>query len=202
VAKTYKGEDKLLTGAGSFNCRSLFNSRTPKNFSQSFLTVLHPNERYMDLDMQLTVQRARMDIELEKGTIDRSIAARKELTDRMLEDTEHYILDQERLDEERRASARRSTYFLSYLGHMDAGAVLDKYIEDFGAVGTVTRIPIIASIYEWKGMLRFRIEEIGCENSIAPAILEIMGGLGITGTGIAPYEIRFDTFPLEELYHD
>ncbi len=156
----------------------------------------------MDMDMQLTVQRARMDIELAKGTIDRSIAARKELTDRMIEDTDHYILDQKRLDEERRASARRSTYFISYLGHMEAGSMLDKYIEDFSAAGTVTRIPIIASVCEWKGLQHFWIEEIGCENSIAPAILEIMGGLGITGTIKTPYEMRFDTFPLEELYHD
>ncbi len=36
VAKTYKGEDKLLTGAGSFNCRNLFNSRTPKTSPSHF----------------------------------------------------------------------------------------------------------------------------------------------------------------------
>ncbi len=85
VAKTYGGEDKLLTGAGSFNCRRMFNSRTPKCFSQTFTTVLHPRERQMDLNTQMTIQRARMDIELEKETIARSIALRKKQADNMLE---------------------------------------------------------------------------------------------------------------------
>ncbi len=58
VSRTYGGEDRLLTGAGSVNCRNMFHSRTPKCFSQTIVTVLHPRERFMDLDLQLTIQRA------------------------------------------------------------------------------------------------------------------------------------------------
>ena len=201
VAKTYGGEDKLLTGSGSYNCRSMFDSRTPKGFSQTFTTVLHPRERDMDMDAQLTVQRARMDIELEKETISRSLAARKEMADHILENVGPYILDQDKLDAERRASARRSTYFLSYLGHMEAGTALENNIENVSVVGSVTRVPIVADVWEWKGLLHFRTLEIGCENSIAPAVLEIADGLGIEGRLMAPFEKRLDYFPLEELYH-
>ena len=201
VAKTYGGEDKLLTGAGSFNCRSMFNSRTPKCFSQTFPTVLHPRERHMGLNTQLTVQRARMDIELEKGTIARSIAVRKEQTDRMLENARQYIRDQESRDAERRMSARKSTYFLSYLGHFEIEPAIDKYIENVDVVSTVTRVPIAAGACEWKGLLHIRVQEAGCEISIAPAILEIAESIGITGRMLPPFTKQFDSFPLEELYH-
>ena len=201
VAKTYGGEDKLITGAGSFNCRNMFRSRTPKCFSQTFPTVLHPLERKMGLNTQLTVQRARMDIELEKGTIARSIAVRKEQTDRMLENARQYIWDQDSRDAERRASARKSTYFLSYLGHFEVEPALDKYIDNVDVVSTVTRVPVTAGACEWKGQLHIRIQEAGCENSIAPAMLEIAGTIGITGRMKPPFMKRFDTFPLEELYH-
>jgi hypothetical protein len=201
IAKTYGGENKLLTGAGAFNCRSMFKSRTPKCFSQTFTTVLHPRERYMDLNTQLTVQRARMDIELEKGTIARSIAMRKKQAADILENARQYIWDQESRDAERRASARKSTYFLSYLGHFEIEAALDKYIENVDVVSTLTRVPIIAGACEWKGLLHIRIQEIGCENSIAPAILEIAENIGINGKMMPPFQKQFDTFPLEELYH-
>ena len=201
VAKTYGGENKLLTGAGAFNCRSMFKSRTPKCFSQTFTTVLHPHERHMDLNTQLTVQRARMDIELEKGTIAGSIALRKKQADKMLENARQYIWDQESRDAERCASARRSTYFLSYLGHFEVEAALERYIENVDVVSTVTRVPIAAVGREWKGLLHIRIQEIGCENSIAPAILEIAESIGITGSMKPPFTKQFDTFPLEELYH-
>lgn len=201
VAKTYGGKDKLLTGAGSFNCRSMFKSRTPKCFSQTFPTVLHPREQKMDLNMQLTVQRARMDIELEKGTIAGSIALRKKQAENILENAQQYILDQESRDAERRASARRSTYFLTYLGHFEVEAALDRYIENVDVVSTVTRVPIVAGACEWKRLLHIRIQEIGCENSIAPAILEIAEAIGITGSIKPPFTKQFDTFPLEELYH-
>lgn len=201
VAKTYGGENKLLTGAGAFNCRSMFKSRTPKCFSQTFTTVLHPHERHMDLNTQLTVQRARMDIELEKGTIAGSIALRKKQADKMLENARQYVWDQESRDAERRASARRSTYFLSYLGHFEVEAALERYIENVDVVSTVTRVPIAAVGCEWKGLLHIRTQEIGCENSIAPAILEIAEAIGITGSMKPPFTKQFDTFPLEELYH-
>ena len=202
VAKTYGGEDKLLTGAGSFNCRSMFNSRTPKCFSQTFTTVLHPREQHMSLNTQLTVQRARMDIEQEKGTIARSIALRKEQADRMLVNAEEYIMDQKSRDAERRAFARRSTYFLSYLGHFTIEAALEKYIEDIHVLSTVTRVPITAIGYEWEGLLHIRTQEIGCETGIAPVILEIAEEQGIEGKMAGSFIHRFDTFPLEELYHD
>ena len=202
VARTYGGEDRLLTGAGSFNCRGMFHSRTPRCFSQTFPTVLHPRERSMDLNRQLTVQRARMDIELEEGTVARSIAARRAQADAMLKDVGSSILGQERLDAERRASARKSTYFLSYLGHIDVGAALDRYIEDVSVLSTVTRVPVVVLAYEWRGLLHFRAQEIGCDNSIAPAALEIAGKLGIACTMPASSVVRLDTFPLEELFHD
>ena len=202
VAETYGGEDKLLTGAGAFNCRRMFNSRTPKCFSQTFTTVLHPRERHMGLNTQLTVQRARMDIELEKGTIARSIALRKKQADNMLENARQYIWDQDSRDAERRASARRSAYFLSYLGHFEVDAALDRYIGNVDVVSTVTRVPIVAVGCEWKGLLHIRTQEIGCENSIAPAILETAEAIGITGSMKQPsFTKQFDTFPLEELYH-
>ncbi len=84
---------------------------------------------------------------------------------------------------------------------MEAGTALEKYIEDFSVVGTVTRVPIVANVWERKGLLHFRTLEIGCENSIAPAVLEIADGLGIGGRMMAPFEKRFDYYPLEELYH-
>ena len=202
VAKTYGGEDRLITGAGSFNCRNMFNSRTPRCFSQSFTTVLHPRERQMDLNTQLTVQRARMDIELEKGTIARSIAVRKDQADRMLVNAGEYIWDQEKRDDERRASARKSTYFLSYIGHFEEKSALDIYLENINVMSTVTRVPIIAVGYEWKGLLNIRTHEIGCENSISPAILEIAEEQGIPGKMTDTFIHQFDTFPLEELYHD
>ena len=111
-------------------------------------------------------------------------------------------MDRERLDAERRASARKSTYFLSYLGHIDVGAALDRYIEDVSVLSTVTRVPVVVLAYEWRGLLHFRAQEIGCDNSIAPAALEIAGEQGIACTMPASSVVRLDTFPLEELFHD
>ena len=91
VSRTYDGEDRLLTGAGSVNCRNMFHSRTPQ--------VLFPDDR------------------------------------------------------DRTASP--------------------------GAP-----------------------HEAGCENSIAPALLDIAEAQGIVGRPANVSEIRFDAFPLEELFHD
>lgn len=71
---------------------------------------------------------------------------------------------------------------------------------DINVLNTVTRVPIIAVVYEWKGLLHFKTEEIGCENSITPAILEIAGEHGISGRMVSVSEACLDTFPLEELY--
>ncbi len=78
-------------------------SRTPLNFSQTFPTALNPRERSLDLQLQLTVQRARMDIELEKGTIMRSIAERREAANRMMENPRQFILDHDSREAEKRA---------------------------------------------------------------------------------------------------
>ena len=202
VAKVYGGEDRILTGAGAFNCRHMFRSRTPRSFSQTFLTVLDPRERDLDLNTQLTVQRARMDIELQKETISRSVAGRREQADRMLENAEQYILDQDRLDAERRESARKSTYFLSYLGHFDSGEAIEPYIDSVDYYSTVTRVPIVASGFERNGILHLKTLEIGCENSIAPALLETAGAYDLAGRMEDSFEICFDSFPMEELYQN
>ena len=96
---------------------------------------------------------------------------------------------------------RRSTYFLTYLGHFEVEAALDRYIENVDVVSTVTRVPIVAGACEWKGLPHIRTQEIGCENSIAPAILKTAEAIGITGSMKPPFTKQFDTFPLEELYH-
>ena len=202
VAKVYGGEDITLTGAGAFNGRSMFGSRTPRSFSQTFPTALDPRERLLDLNTQLTIQRVRMDIELQKETISRSLAGRRERADRMLENAEYYILDQDRLDVERRESARKSTYFLSYLGHIDHGEAIEPYIDSFDYYSTVTRVPIVASGFERNGILHFKTLEIGCEHSIAPVLLEIARAYGLEGKMEDSFELCFDSFPMEELYHD
>ena len=202
TARTYGGEDRILTGTGAFNCRNMFHSGTPRNFSQTFPTALNPRERCLDLQLQLTVQRARMDIELEKGTIMRSIADRREAAERMMENPRQFILDQDSREAEKRAIARKCSYFLSYLGHIDMGDELDQYIEDFSEVNTVTRNPVIAVAWERRGMLTIKIMEAGCEKSIAPAIADIAGELGISCGMTDPCPQCFDSFPLEELVHD
>ena len=202
VTRTYNGEDRLVTGAGSSNCRRLFGSRTPRNFSQTFLTVLNPDERKMDLDSQLTVQRVRMDMELEEGTVNNSLALRRNVAGIMAADPEKYILDQETLDAERHMAASKSTYFISYPGHIDPGAGLEKHIRDIRILGTVTRVPIVAYAYEWQGLLHIMTQEIGCRNSIAPALMEIAGELGINGEMADTFLNVLDDFPLQELYHD
>lgn len=57
IARTYGDENKLVTGAGAYNCRKMFNSSTPRSFSQPYVTVFHPKERSMNLEQQLTIQR-------------------------------------------------------------------------------------------------------------------------------------------------
>ena len=202
VAKVYGGEDKILTGAGAFNCRGMFHSQTPRSFSQTFLTVLDPREKNMDLNLQLTVQRARMEIELQNEIIAKSVAVRREKADHMLKNAGYYILDQERLDAERRTEARKSTYFLSYMGHFDAGDAVGPYIQSVDYSSTVTRVPIVVSAFERNGTLHLKTTEIGCRNSIAPAILEIAEGYGLYGSISDHFEMCFDSFPMEELYHD
>jgi len=200
VAKVYDGEDKILTGSGAFNCRNMFHARTPRSFSQTFRTVLDPREYSMDIQMQLTVQRARMDIELQKETIAKSIASRREKADRMLENAERYVLDQESLDAARRADARKSTYFLSYLGHFDAGDEIAPCIDSIDYFSTVTRVPIVVNGFERNGILYLKTLEIGCENSIAPAILGTASAYGLQGRMTDAFEICFDSFPMEELF--
>ena len=62
-------------------------------------------------------------------------------------------------------------------------------------------VPIAAGACEWKGLLHIRVQEAGCETSIAPAILETAESIGITGRMLPPFTKQFDSFPLEELYH-
>ncbi len=200
LARTYGGEDLVITGAGSFNCRSMFGSRTPLSFSQTFVTVLDPRERHMDMDARLTVQRARMDLELEKGTIARSIAVRREKTGRMMEDALRHIADQDSRDAERRAFAGSSTYFFSYFGHIDTGTELGQHIADAGFNITVTRVPTVVLAFERGGVLTLRIQEVGCRKSIAPALLETSRSLGIPGSMGGPVVKYMDAFPLEELF--
>ena len=200
LAETYGGGDCVVTGAGSFNCRHMFRSRTPLNFSQTFVTVLDPREKNMDFDSRLTVQRARMDLELESGTIARSIASRKDNAVKMMANARDYVMDQDKRDAERRAFALRSTYFITYVGHMDVGADLTHHIDDVRVMGTVTRVPTVIYAFERGGLLTLRTLEVGCGKSIAPALLEAAQARGIDG-GIAGSSGRqMDTFPLEELF--
>ena len=156
----------------------------------------------MDLDSQLTVQRVRMDMELEEGTVNNSLALRRNVAGMMAADPEKYILEQETLDAERHMAASKSTYFISYPGHIDPGAGLEKHIRDIRILGTVTRVPIVAYAYEWQGLLHIMTQEIGCRNSIAPALMEIAGELGINGEMADTFQNILDDFPLQELYHD
>ena len=200
LAETYGGEDCVVTGAGSFNCRHMFLSRTPLNFSQTFVTVLDPREKNMDPDSRLTVQRARMDLELEKGTIARSIASRWDTAEKNMAAARDYVMDQDKRDAERRAFALRSTYFITYVGHIDVGADLEQHIDDVRVMGTVTRVPTVIYAFERGGHLTLRTLEVGCGKSIAPALLEIAQAQGIDGRTTGPCGRQMDTFPLEDLF--
>ena len=69
-------------------------------------------------------------------------------------------------------------------------------------MNTVTRNPVIAVAWERRGMLTIKSMEAGCEKSIAPAIADIAGELGISCGMTDPCPQCFDSFPLEELVHD
>lgn len=78
---------------------------------------------------------------------------------------------------------------------------LKHYIDSVDVYSTVTRIPIIVSGFERNGVLHLKTEEIGCGSSIAPAILELAGTYGLEGRMEDSFEICFDSFPMEELFH-
>ena len=83
---------------------------------------------------------------------------------------------------------------------IDAGADLERHIDDVRVMGTVTRVPTVIYAFERGGHLTLRTLEVGCGKSIAPALLEIAQARGIDGRTTGPCGRQMDTFPLEDIF--
>lgn len=202
IAKEYNGKDRSVLGCGGFDCRSVFGSKTPKCFSHSFITVLHPHEQTMDIEQQLTIQKARMFLELDEETVANDIALRKESADMKMQRLDQFILDQDALDIKRKESSQDIAFFHSYTGRLDDAAGLARYIKDIDVHIAVTRNPIAAMTYSRYDTIYCTLEETGLRKSIVPAIIEVADESGLSCDLIGSGELCMDTFPMEELFND
>ena len=202
IAKEYDGKDLSILGCGGFDCRSIFGSKTPRCFSHSFITVLHPHEQNMDIEQQLTIQKARMFLELDEGTIANDIALRKESADTKMRQLDKFILDQDALDIKRKQASQQIAFFHSYTGSLDDAAGLARYIKDIDLHMAVTRNPIVAETYSRYDNIYCTLEETGVMRSIVPAMMEVADENGISCSLIGSGKLCVDTFPMEELFDD
>ena len=202
IAKEYNGKDLSILGCGGFDCRSIFGSKTPKCFSHSFITILHPNEQNMDIEQQLTIQKARMFLELDEGTIANDIAFRKESAGTKARQLDRFILDQDALDVRRKRSSQNIAFFHSYTGRLDDAAGLARYTKDIDLHMAVTRNPIVAVTYSRYDNIYCTLEEAGVARSIVPAMIEVAGENGISCSPVGSGQLYMDTFPMEELFDD
>ena len=147
IAREYDGRDLSILGCGGFDCRDIFGSKTPRCFSHSFITILHPHEQEMDIEQQLTIEKARMFLELDEGTIANDIAFRKESAEMKMQQLDQLILDQDAIDIQRQQSSQRIAFFHSYTGRLDDAAELAPYTKDIDLHMAVTRNPIVAVTY-------------------------------------------------------
>ena len=199
---TYKTEDRILVAGGAANYRAKYDSRTPLNFSQSFSMIFLPRERSLDYETQLTVQRARMDLQLDRRTIDREIALRKESMTQRDKPIENYVMDQETLDQKRKEEEKKSAFYISYPGRIDLPGDIAEYVEDFYYNSPTTRGALRAAAYSWGGNMVVNISELNCEKTIAPAIREILKKFGVESRLSDLREASYDTYPMEELVFD
>lgn len=199
AAVTYGAEDRIVTGGGSADFRKIYHSRTPLNFSQSFSTVLLPREKKMSPELQLTVQRFRMDLMTDRDTTDREIALRRQKIKQMNGPIEAYVMNQEELDCTRREMEKQNAFFLIYTGRMDLPEDLAEYTESFFFACPTTRGPLKIVAYSWKGSITLNITEQACEKSIIPELQGILDRFSTqsrrTGSGMKCY----DYYPMEEL---
>ena len=202
VAKEYDGEDSIILGAGGFDCRSVFDSKTPRCFSHSFITVLHPDEKTMDIEQQLTVQKARMFLELDEGSVANDIAFRKETADIRKKQAEQLILDQDSSDIRRKRASQDLAFFNSYAGRFGNDTELSRHVKDIDMLGAVTRNPILGISYSIGDTVYCNLEETGSGKTIVPAVIETAGENGLTCSLLRTVQIRMDTFPMEELFDD
>lgn len=202
VAKAYNSEDKMIVSSGSLNCRNLFHSKTPKCFSHSFNMVLHPRELNMDVDKQLTIQKARMELELDKETVCSEIAFRRKAAELRMIKFEEYINNQDMIDEKRKADAGRISFFNAYTGKIVLSEELKPYIKDFKCSIPATRNPIVAISWSMNDILCMNLEEASCDISLAPYIVEIAKEYGIKAHIVRSYDFCFDYYPMEELFDD
>ena len=202
IAREYNGKDLSILGCGGFDCRSIFGSKTPRCFSHSFITVLHPHEQNMDIEQQLTIQKARMFLELDEGTIANDLALRKESADMKMRQLDQFILDQDALDIKRKRSSQQIAFFHSYTGRLDDAAGLERYTKDIDLHIAVTRNPIVAVTYSRYDNIYCTLEETGVMRSIVPAMMEVADENGISCSLIGSGKLCVDTFPMEELFDD
>ena len=202
IARGYDGKELSILGGGGFDCRSIFGSKTPKCFSHSFITVLHPDEQNMDIEQQLTVQKARMFLELDEGTIANDIAFRKESAETKARQLDKFILDQDALDIKRKESSQKMAFFHSYIGRLDDAPGLAPYTKSVDVSMAVTRNPIVALTYSRYDKIYCTLEETGVKKSIVPAMMEVAEENGISCDLIGSGQLCLDTFPMEELFDD
>lgn len=199
AAKTYDAEDKIVVGRGAANYRTFYSSKTPFCFSFAFKMVLHPRERSMDLETQLTVQRFRMDLKLERKTMDREIALRREWARQMDGPIEEYVMNQEAMDQERREQEKRAAFFISYLGRMDLPDDIAKHVESCYFNSPTTRGPLMAVAYSWRGSMVMNVSEMACQKTIVPEIVNILEQYSVENSVKDLGERSYDYYPLEEL---
>ena len=202
AARTYDAEDKVIVGGGAADYRKIYSSRTPFCFSHSFKTLLLPRERYMDLETRLTVQRARMDLMLDRETTDREIALRRRAADRKNGPIEEYVMDQDALDAERKEGEKKSAFFLSYLGKLDLPDDIAEYVGSCEVITPTTRGPVKAVAYSWKGIMCINLIEQACERSMIPELQRMLAEYAIDSSVTDPRERFYDHFPMEELISD
>ena len=199
AADTYGAEDRIVVGGGAADFRKIYHSRTPLNFSQSFSTVLLPRERNMAPELQLTVQRFRMDLLTDRDTTDHEIALRRMKVRQMDGPIEEYVMNQEELDRRRREDERQKAFFLSYLGKMDLPEDLAEHTESFFSVTPTTRGPLRITAYSWKNELILNVTEQACEKSIIPELQGILDSYATKSRKADRGMKCYDYYPMEEL---
>lgn len=199
AAHTYGAEDRIIVGGGAADFRRICHSRTLFNFSQSFSTVLLPCEKNMDPELQLTVQRFRLDLQTDRDTINREIALRRERVKQMDGPIDQYVMNQEKLDRKRKEEERKSAFYLTYAGKLDLPKDLADYAESFLFISPTTRGPLKISACSWKDQLILNVTEQACEKSIIPKLWEILDQYATESRITDPEMKYYDYYPMEEL---
>ncbi len=199
AAETYDAKDRIVVGKGAANYRPIYGSRTPLCFAKTFKTVLLPRERSLDLETQLTVQRFRMDLKLQRRTTDEELAEHIAYVKQLDGPIEDYVTDQEKLDRERREGEKSSAFFISYPGRTDLPKDIAKYVDAFYFNGPSTRGPLMVTANSWGKDMYVNMNELACEKSIVPAMIGLLERYGVESRMIGQYDLSYDYYPMEEL---